>query len=127
MSTISAEVHAKNTEAFINENPTEIVFERRKKESTPSGGFKWVKDRDIEAQIGRIVFSVNKSDSTSRVLPDGEVVNLYATITMRPGADVEYNDLLHDVQEGGIVRSWRVITVSHTPSWRTSVEIAENA
>lgn len=118
MSTVAEAVHAKNTAAFIDENPTSIVFTERKRVKTTAGGYRWEDQDDLLAVTGRMVFSSNKGDNVQRTLPDGEIVTVSATLILPPGSvagvgwTFEYED-----------RKWRVAQVARTPAWRVSCEV----
>ena len=116
--TITDDVHAKITSAFIDENPTEIVFTRRKRVNTSAGGKTWATDAVLQAQTGRMVFSSNKGDNVSRIRAEGATVDPTATLVFVAGADVQAGDtFLYDSSD------WLVKSVARVPAYRTSCEV----
>lgn len=116
---IAESMHDANTEAFIRENPSAIRITRRKKVATTAGGFTWEQDGDpIIPQVGRLVFSANKGDNIQRTLPDGQIVDVTATLVMMNDADVEVGDLFQ--YDGD---DWLVAQKSTVPTWRISCEV----
>lgn len=118
-------IHVKQTVAFINEAPMDIIIHRRHKEEVPSGGFKWVNDPDLAPQtvrkLGRYVSSANVGGSGSRTTTDGQVVVPNAIIIGLPDFDVQIGDTF-DID--GI--SHEVMWVSDLPPWRRAVEVYEH-
>lgn len=82
----------RQTHAFINSNLISIRLTRYSKTSTTAGGWTLTKVAELISQDARLVFSSNKNQSVTRVLPDGRVVIVDATLVMLPDADVEVGD-----------------------------------
>lgn len=118
MSTVAERTHEKITEAFIDDNPADIVLTRRKRVQTTAGGFVWVDVDPLLAQKGRMVFSSNKGDNLTRTLPEGQVVDVTATLVFAADADVQRGDKF--TYEG---TDWVVGSVARTPKWRISCEV----
>lgn len=115
---LTDEVHYKITEAFIDDNSNDIILERRERIQTTAGGFKWQKVADLAPQKGRIVVSAQRGDAVSRTLPDGNILDISATLIFLPGADVQRGDLfLYDGER------WAVGRVARVPDWRVSCEV----
>lgn len=124
MTTASA-LHIKQTEAFINEAPVDIVIHRRSKEDTPSGGWRWVDEPDLAPQTVRKVgsyISGATSREVSRTTTDGKVVVPTNIVIGLPDWDVQIGDTF-DIDGN----SHEVVWISTLPPWRKAAEVYAHA
>lgn len=114
-------VIAKSTRAFIEENPFDFVFIRPTWEETAAGGRrKNGPPTSLPPQRGRFVESNLSGDTSLRTLPDGDEANVYATIVMMPGANVQQWDLT--TYQG---HQYQVVSVGGR--WATDAEVVRHA
>lgn len=112
-------IHLKQTEAFIDENPSAIRILRVVKEKTAAGGFVADSSGYLPVQKMRLV-PINRVGAVSeRMTSDGRMIKPDATIVGMPDADIQRGDkFLHD----GLV--YEVVFLSRGPKWRTSAEVS---
>ena len=111
----------KSTQAFIDENAFDFVFRRPTWENTEAGGRrKNGPPTTLPPQTGRFVESGLSGDRSPRTLPDGRVVNVYATIVLMPDMDVEMLDLT-------TYKGQQYEVVSVRGRWATDAEVAKHA
>lgn len=124
MSMASA-LHIRQTQAFIDENPMDIVVHRRHKVDTPSGGWTWEADADLASQtvrkVGKFVSSAS-SDGIARTTSDGKVVVPSSVVIGLPDWDVQIGDTF-DID--GVEHE--VVWISTLPVWRKAAEVYEHA
>lgn len=84
-----------STDAFIRDNPFDVVLSRFTRMDTPAGGTKKVPLGTLPPQLARLVESGLQGSSATRHLPDGRVVNVQATLVLHVGADVEAGDIFY--------------------------------
>lgn len=119
---LTDELHVVQTQAFIDENPVEIVISRRTKSATASGGWKWGPASPLlSSQTMRKVGSSRLASTIKRTTEDGREVIPTATLIALPDADVEIGDLFD--LDGD---TFEVVTVENEhPPWRLSAEVVE--
>jgi hypothetical protein len=111
-------LHLKQTEAFINENPVDVVVTRRTKQANNSGGWKWTNPQNLDPQTMR---KVGTTTPVSRETADGKTVLPNAVMIALPDADLQIGDLF--TIEG---RDHEVVWVdSDHPPWRLRAEVIE--
>jgi len=118
------------TQAFISENPFEIVMRRRDKLPQEDGGFLWGPEQPKPAQTCRLVQSGRVGAAGQRHTPDGRLREVVATLVFMAGADVQIGDLCNipdDVAAGdhGLIGEWIVMDISGR--WAVNAEIAKHA
>lgn len=122
MTTIQESVQRKNTRAYIETNPSDLVLIRRKKNKTPDGGWQWSAGEQLAPQHCRLIRSGNKGDNMQRTTPDGRVLVVLGTLVFSPEeADVEVGDKFLDEEH------WEVTQVTKNPTWRVTAEVSSNA
>lgn len=105
-------VHDRITEAFIDERRVSIRLRRRKKQTQPGGGWKWVVDRTLAPQECRLIYQGNVSNANQRTLPGGRIVNVEANLVFPLGADVQVPDTFElNGEEWEVVRTITVFDV----------------
>lgn len=120
MATDTEEIHRKLTEAYIEDNPRDIVFNRKKKVRTSAGGFRVLPDASLLPQRGRLVAGSSRG-SGDITLPEGRVVSPTGTIVMPRGSDVKRHDTA--VIDG---MSYEVVLVSVGP-WSVEASVINHA
>lgn len=118
MPTLEDSVRAKLYRRFIDENPSTIIIERGQRVKTAAGGYVWIKTGDVAPQVGRLIYSGNKGDKVTRILPDGAILVITHTLVFMPGADVERLDKF--TLDG---RSYLIAAVARVPTWRVACEV----
>lgn len=119
--TLTQEVFAKNTLAFIETNPSMATVVRRTKTATPEGGYKLEVEGALEPQLCRVIFSGNQGSNITRTTPDGRTILINATAMFMPGADIERDDFLFADD-----KLWEVGIISTVPLWRVTAELSLN-
>lgn len=127
MGSLDHPLHIKQTIAFIDERPEDVVIMRRTRTATTAGGWKYGAPTALPVQRMRKVASALRGAVTRRTTEDGrQVIPTYTMIGL-PDADIQEFDVftLHpgtDKEE-----SYEVVFVSREPNWRTSAEVTEHA
>jgi hypothetical protein len=114
-------LHIKATQAFINENPEDIILTRRAKVTQPSGGFRWDAGAPLPAQVMRKVAINRVTAAVQRVTEDGRTVFPTAALVALPSADIQSGDLFI---LAGVPHE--VVFVSDRPKWRLQAEVIEH-
>jgi hypothetical protein len=116
---IALELHLEQTELFIDQNPAQLVFQRKQKEDDGAGGVRSVEDLFLAPQTARVV---GQRAPLVRVTPDGRTVYVTKVIIGMPSLDVLAEDLVdHDGQTYEVLSVWR------DPAWRTYAEVVSRA
>lgn len=110
--------HLAATQAFINENPDDIVLMRAAKVAQPSGGWRLGPPAPLASQVMRKVALNRVTAAVERVLPDGRTVHPTFTLIAMPDADIEAGDTF--TLDGA---KHEVVYVGDRPRWRLSAEV----
>jgi len=89
-----ASVHDASTQAFIDEDPSNAVVERRKRTTVGGGGWQWQHVAYLPVQQCRQVLRGNVNDTNQRTLPDGRVVVANSVLVFLLGGDIQEGDLV---------------------------------
>lgn len=101
------DIHNKNTQAFIDENPITVAITRRIRVQVPGGGWAWEDDETIPDQECRLVHSGNVSDAQSLATIQGRVVRIEAKFVFLIGANVQEGDIIPvGEKDWEVVRVW---------------------
>lgn len=79
------------TEQFIGENQVEVILQRRTKQPTTAGGFKWSAPTSLRSQGVRVVKSPTPAQA-QQTNSDGQLAAVTATMVARLDADIEVFD-----------------------------------
>lgn len=117
---LTDQMHLRQTEAFIAENPSAITIKRRSKTETASGGWKWGSPVPLpSSQTMRKVGSNRVSVTIQRTTTDGKQVIPSAVLVGLPDADIQVGDLFD--LDG---KTYEVLTVDNDhPPWRMQAEV----
>lgn len=120
--------HRTLTEAFIQENPIDVVFRRRSRVQTNEGGWSLGPEVNQPAQTARLVQSGRVGAAGTRHTPDGRLRDATATLLLLPGANVEIGDLVEIPPQAagdpGLVGDWEVVDIGGR--WAMNVEIVKH-
>jgi hypothetical protein len=118
----STEEHLRLTQWFIDQNPDQIVLQRRSRVPDGEGGFEFETPVLLPPQEMRKVKRNNQGDTVEIVSSMGQVViPSYALIAM-PDADIRVFD---QFQLDG--RLHEVVAIVDRPEWRLQAEIYAHA
>lgn len=120
--THSHPAHVRQTEAFVAENPVDIVITPRAKEATGAGGHRWVDQPPLPSQRVRLVAIGRVTAVATRTTEDGRVVTPTHTLIAVPGTVVNPMDKFSVGSD-----QYEVVTVSSKPEWRVSAEVVAHA
>lgn len=114
--------HLRQTQAFIEVRPIEIIIERTKRVPDGRGGFTLepAPGSPLPPQRVRKVGSARIGATVERVTSDGKTVIPSSTLIAFPNADIQRYDKF--VLEG---ITHEVVDVSILPEWRLSAEVYE--
>lgn len=121
MTTDTAYASSKSTEAFIDENPIDIVLKRSVRTKTSAGG--WVMSAPMELLPQRVrLVSMQAYLVDRRLGPEGDVTVPRFTVIGLPTVDMKRNDTFE--YEGD---TYRINRVNTTPPWAKRGEAFEHA
>lgn len=118
---LDSALHLKQTEAFINERPIEVIMRRRAKVATTAGGHARGPEVPLPPVTVRKVAQGRIGALTERTTEDGRTVVPTAVVIAMPTADIKrgdhftFNDIDHEI-----------LFVNDTPEWRLSAEVLEH-
>lgn len=118
--TQESRLHLRQTQRFIDENPTEALVTRSKKVSDGMGGWTWEHPSPLSPQIVRKVARTQLSSVTTRVTADGRTVVPTFIVIAMPDQDFLVGD---DIAMDGL--QYEAVYISRNPEWRISVEVVE--
>ena len=115
--------HIAITQAFIYENPHQVVITRQTKVSDGAGGFVVSGETTLPAQTMRLVGIEPRRGHTlvMSVTRDGEQVMASSSLICLPDADIENQDQF--IVDGDTSKVYEVLTVENQPGWRLRVEV----
>jgi hypothetical protein len=114
--------HLDLTQWFINENPDDIVIQRRTRVPDGEGGFTFSAPTLLPSQVMRKVQRGNISDVVQMVNSAGQVVIPSYILIAMPDADIQVFDLF--TLDG---RLHEVMAITNRPRWRIQAEIYAHA
>lgn len=109
-----AEVAARSTKGFIDENPVELVLTRAARLRTTAGGWEDGELTDLTPQRVRLVAQTNRN----RLNPDGDVTVPAFVLVGLPGTDVAEGDIFS--YQGNQYRVGRPV---NGPAWAVRMEV----
>jgi len=114
---LNSAIHLRQTQAFINERPAQIVISRRTKTPTENGGYKLGTPVDLAPQTMR---KVGSKEALPITTSDGRLLVPTHNVIAMPDADIEVNDKF---TLDGVVHE--VLVISTLPEWRIQAGVIE--
>lgn len=123
MADVRYEAGVRQTQAFIDVNPVEVVVTRKAKVPTPAGGFKDGPPAPLPPQTMRLCAEQRMKSDQVMATSDGALDNPPWMLVALPGADIRKGDDVAVPGQG----NFEVDFVSVKPAWRVNAAVTQRA
>jgi len=113
-SSVNSRLHEKQTEAFIDASPSDLVLKRKVFQDDGAGGVRLVNEPDLSPQKVRVV---GLRTPRPRITSDGKTILIEKEVVGMPNLDVEIGDTFSFMS-----KKYEVINVNRSPMWRILAE-----
>ena len=118
---VELRMQVRMTRAFIQADPSSLVFNRNKREQDATGGWITVPEFAVEEQVGKVCeISGGRGIENPRIAADGKQRTADFLLVMEVGADVEIDDwfMLNE-------KKWSVIEVGRSLGYEVRLLVAQ--
>lgn len=113
---ITTSLHDRITEAFIEENPVDVILTERRRVATTSGGYRWEEVGPRSPQKARLI--IPDAAGSVRHTEEGRVVLVEGILVLKRNAQVEIGDLWKRSDS-----VWEVFSIGRVQNWSVNAEM----